>query len=228
MYSIQLSALGHHGFVRQIPHEVNHDLWTLCRLLCALRCPREGGHVSPHSSTPNSSTPNRSTPAFSSNGRPELKDSIAAKSQHLNYGESNGNVTEALSSNAQDSVDKDEDDEIDYDAIEAEFAAQEEAESRREEEHRRKKEAEREARRKVDEAEDAAYEERMGELERAVEGERARDEKETSGIAVVSQDRGVKGLSAEVVMQSRSPFVRTPRLMDLELIINGLKTPCHP
>jgi translation initiation factor 4G len=64
---------------------------------------------------------------------------------------------------------KDEDEEIDYDAIEAEFAAQEAAEEAREAEYRKKKEAEREAQKQREREEDEAYEANMKRMEREAE-----------------------------------------------------------
>ena len=61
---------------------------------------------------------------------------------------------------------KAEDDEIDYDAIEAEFAAQEAAEEAKEEEYRKKKEAEREAQKQKDREAEEAYEANMKQMER--------------------------------------------------------------
>jgi translation initiation factor 4G len=63
----------------------------------------------------------------------------------------------------------DEDDEIDYDAIEAEFAAQEAAEEAREAEYQRKKEAEREAQKQREREEEEAFEANMKRMEREAE-----------------------------------------------------------
>ncbi|KAJ4503347.1 hypothetical protein HRR80_006104 [Exophiala dermatitidis] len=73
---------------------------------------------------------------------------------------------------------KSNEDEIDYDAIEAEMAALEAEEARREEEYKKKKAAELEAKRKKEAEEAAAYEANMKELERKAEEEELRREKE--------------------------------------------------
>jgi hypothetical protein len=63
------------------------------------------------------------------------------------------------------------DDEVDFDAIEAEMAALDAEELRREEVYQRKKAIEREERRKLEEAEAAAYERNLSALERKAEEE---------------------------------------------------------
>ncbi|KIW99762.1 uncharacterized protein Z518_10690 [Rhinocladiella mackenziei CBS 650.93] len=73
---------------------------------------------------------------------------------------------------------KPDDDDIDYDAIEAELAAMEAEEARREEEYKKKKAAELEAQRKKEEEEAAAYEANMKEMERKAEEEELAREKE--------------------------------------------------
>ena len=77
---------------------------------------------------------------------------------------------------------KADEEEIDFDAIEAEFAAKEAEEARLEEEYRKKKAAEKEAQRKKEEEETAAYEANMKEMERkAEEEELAREKDRTTG-----------------------------------------------
>lgn len=74
-------------------------------------------------------------------------------------------------------------DEPDYDAIEAELAALEAEEARREEEYQKKKAATREAQRKKEEEEAAAYEANMKEMERkAEEEELEREKKAKDGV----------------------------------------------
>lgn len=91
---------------------------------------------------------------------------------------------------------KPDEDEIDFDAIEAEMAALEAEEARREEEYKKKKAAELEAKRKKEAEEAAAYEANMKELERkAEEAELARErEKSEKG----AEDDASRKLFAEL------------------------------
>lgn len=89
-----------------------------------------------------------------------------------------------------------DEEEIDYDAIEAELAAQEAEEARLEEEYKKKKAADLEARRKKEEEAAAAYETNMKEMERkAEEAELEREKEKTDGG---SGDEASKKLFAEL------------------------------
>ncbi|KAL6249535.1 hypothetical protein RBB50_003388 [Rhinocladiella similis] len=91
---------------------------------------------------------------------------------------------------------KPDEEEIDFDAIEAEMAAIEAEEARREEEYKKKKAAEVEAKRKKEEEEAAAYEANMKELERKAEEEELAREKEKS--AGTTGDEASKKMFAEL------------------------------
>ncbi|EXJ92228.1 translation initiation factor 4G [Capronia epimyces CBS 606.96] len=110
---------------------------------------------------------------------------------------------------------KPDEEEIDFDAIEAEMAALEAEEARREEEYKKKKAAALEAQRKKEEEEAAAYEANMKELERkAEEAELAREKEKTEkGVG----DDASKKLFAELKANPfgtpasvESPAARTP------------------
>ncbi|KAI1614951.1 translation initiation factor eIF-4F [Exophiala viscosa] len=110
---------------------------------------------------------------------------------------------------------KAEEEEIDYDAIEAELAAQEAEEARLEEEYNKKKAAKLEAQRKKEQEEAAAYEANMKELERkAEEAELAREKEKADGA---SGDETSKKLFAELKANplgtpasTESPPAQTP------------------
>lgn len=91
---------------------------------------------------------------------------------------------------------KPQEDEIDFDALEAEMAALEAEEARREEEYKKKKAAEVEAKKKQEEEEAAAYEANMKELERKAEEEELAREKEKAEGA--SGDEASKKMFAEL------------------------------
>ncbi len=114
-------------------------------------------------------------------------------------------------------------DEIDFDAIEAEMAAAEAEEARREEEYAKKKAAEKEAQLKKEEEEQAAYEANMKEAERkAEELEAAREKERDAG----SGDEAAKKLFAELKSDSG---VATPGSTDTPAIAtpgeSGTATP---
>ncbi|KAJ9643879.1 hypothetical protein H2204_002024 [Knufia peltigerae] len=110
---------------------------------------------------------------------------------------------------------KPDEDEIDFDAIEAEMAALEAEEARREEEYKKKKAAEVEAKRKKEEEDAAAYEANMKEMERKAEDEElAREKEKSSGTAT---DDASKKMFAELKANpfgtpasTESPAAHTP------------------
>ena len=110
---------------------------------------------------------------------------------------------------------KDEDDEIDYDAIEAELAAQEAAEEAREAEYRKKKEAEREAQKQRDREEEEAYEASMKQMEReAEEREEALEKKKAEGGSDSEDSKklfaSLKAHDAPTPDSNSSPIIQTP------------------
>ncbi|KEF54176.1 translation initiation factor 4G [Exophiala aquamarina CBS 119918] len=90
----------------------------------------------------------------------------------------------------------DDDDEIDYDAIEREIAEQEAEEARRAEEYNRKKAADLEAKRKKEQDDAAAYEANMKEMERKAEEAELAREKEKAEVG--SGDEASKKMFAEL------------------------------
>ena len=110
---------------------------------------------------------------------------------------------------------KDADDEIDYAAIEAEFAAQEAAEEAREAEYRKKKEAEQEAQKQRDREEEEAYEASMKEMEReADEREEALAKKKAEGGSDSEDSKSLfaslKAQDAPTPDSNASPIIQTP------------------
>jgi translation initiation factor 4G len=110
---------------------------------------------------------------------------------------------------------EDEQDEIDYDAIEAELAAQEAAEEAREAEYQKKKEAEREAQKQREREEEEAYEANMKQMEReAEEREEALSRKKAEGGSD-SEDlkrlfASLKPHEAPTPDSNSSPIIQTP------------------
>lgn len=96
-----------------------------------------------------------------------------------------------------------DDDEIDFDAIEAELAAQEAEEARREAEYQKKKAIQKEAQAKREKEEADAYENNIKELERqAEEAELAREKEREAGGA---DDEEAKKLFAELKGGDKTP-----------------------
>jgi translation initiation factor 4G len=114
------------------------------------------------------------------------------------------------------SVEKDGSDEIDYDAIEAELAAQEAAEEAREAEYRKKKEAEREAQKQRELEEYEAYEANMKRMEReAEEREEALLKKRAEGGSDSEGDSkklfaSLKAHGSHTPDSNASPIIQTP------------------